>query len=105
MLYNKRVLQSNIYLFYKSRGIKFDKIYNCCVLGRFLPQLAKQTLISVLSRSGIKEPRSKELLNKSEIIVDMDSVTIGKTKVPRFMTKDTSKVPDILFYNVPQVNF
>lgn len=34
--------------------------------------------------------------------VSEDSVLIGKTRVPRYKTDSKSKVPDILFYDVPQ---
>jgi hypothetical protein len=56
-----------------------------------------------MKRSGIDQHNQDGKSTPLDIVIDGDSVKIGNTKVPRFKTKDTSKVPDILFYNVPQV--
>lgn len=69
---------------------------------RFLPPLARQALESVLKRNNIKYT-SNSSTGLAEINIFDDSIIIGSTKAPRLKSGDTSKVPDIVFYNIPQV--
>lgn len=39
-----------------------------------------------------------------KIVTDGREITIGNTSAPVFQTSASSKVPDILFYDVPQVH-
>ncbi|XP_075230942.1 von Willebrand factor A domain-containing protein c12.2 [Lycorma delicatula] len=74
------------------------------VLAKFLPPLARQTLETVLQRAGVtsKTPPSSYNSSTPQITVHDDSVQIGSTVAQRYVTSATSKVPDVLFYDVPQ---
>lgn len=76
-------------------------IHQAC-LARFLPTLARQALDNALSEADIiNKPQSTEgNLNGCE--VQGNTVRIGNTTAPRYQTTATSKVPDVLFYDVPQ---
>lgn len=52
---------------------------------------------------GIVKQPAGEIPPVGKIIVDDETTTIGRTLIPRYKSADTSKVPDILFYDVPQV--
>ncbi|XP_014258811.1 von Willebrand factor A domain-containing protein 8 isoform X2 [Cimex lectularius] len=78
----------------------YSVIQRAC-LAKFLPPLAKQTLDTILSRAGLVESSLEDNLNK-KITVNDNTVTVGNTTAPIFQTTATSKVPDILFYDVPQ---
>lgn len=70
---------------------------------RFLPQLTKQMLEKTLYSCNI-EPISTDLNGSSiECKYDSDNLTIGNTTVPRYNTEASSKVPNVLFYDLPQV--
>lgn len=70
---------------------------------RFLPQLTKQMLEKTLYSCSI-QPISENLNDSSiECVYDNDNLTIGSTTVPRYITEASSKVPNILFYDLPQV--
>uniref|UniRef100_A0A1B6BXM8 VWFA domain-containing protein n=1 Tax=Clastoptera arizonana TaxID=38151 RepID=A0A1B6BXM8_9HEMI len=78
----------------------YSIIQQAC-LAKFLPPLARQALESVLKRNGIQHSSFSEN-RQSEIQFSESSVTIGQTKVSINKTVDSSKVPDIVFYNIPQ---
>lgn len=73
------------------------------IIYRFLPQLTKQMLEKTLYSCNI-QPMSTNL-NDSPIKCNYDNnnLTIGNTTVPRYKTNASSKVPNILFYDLPQV--
>ncbi|KAG7197989.1 hypothetical protein KM043_016215 [Ampulex compressa] len=78
----------------------YEAVQRAC-LARFLPAIAKQALEDCCARLNITP--SKNMLNteiKCEILED--SVRIGNTVMDRYDTAALSKVPDILFYDVPQ---
>ncbi|PSN51375.1 von Willebrand factor A domain-containing protein 8, partial [Blattella germanica] len=71
-------------------------------LARFLPTLARQALDKVLSDADISTiPQSSEP-NSKVCEVQGNSVRIGNTVAPRYQTAASSKVPDVLFFDVPQ---
>lgn len=50
------------------------------------------------------EPISTDLNESAiECKYDNDNLTIGSTTVPRYNTEASSKVPNVLFYDLPQV--
>jgi len=80
-------------------------VKNICVcdIFRFLPTLAQQALTTVLSDAGIStvaEPADPTL---KVCEVRGNVLRIGKTTAARYETGTSSKVPDVLFFNVPQV--
>lgn len=80
-------------------------VKNVCVcdIFRFLPTLAQQTLNTVLSDAGINtvaEPTDQTL---KVCKVQGNVLRIGNTTAARYETATSSKVPDVLFFNVPQV--
>ena len=78
----------------------YDAIQRAC-LARFLPTIPKQALEDTLKKLNIKAvPR--ETIEKIKCVVDEKSVTIGNTTVKRYETNALTKVPDIVFYDVPQ---
>ncbi|OXU18814.1 hypothetical protein TSAR_009759 [Trichomalopsis sarcophagae] len=78
----------------------YDAVHRAC-LARFLPSIAKQALEDSLKKFNIS-PKKEGLDSDIRCIVDKDTVTIGATTVPRYKTSALTKVPDILFYDVPQ---
>lgn len=66
-----------------------------------MPPLAKQALDKVLADRSIT-PDATYLNNRVETKVSENFVEIGSTKVPRYVTDVKTKVPDILFFDVPQ---
>jgi len=71
---------------------------------RFLPQLTKEMLDKTLYSCSI-QPESSNV-DDSSIKCKYDDVnlTIGSTTVARYKTDASSKVPAILFYDLPQVS-
>ncbi|KAG5321336.1 VWA8 protein, partial [Acromyrmex heyeri] len=81
-----------------------DDVYNAvqrACLARFLPTIAKEALEDSCRRLGIVSPETTadSMIKYS---VTKDSVKIGNTVVDRYFTTAHSKVPDILFYDVPE---
>lgn len=70
--------------------------------GRFLPPLARKALETVLERAGLKQTRQSTVSQK--IKVAEDEVCIGNTVALKFKTDAKSKVPDIIFFDIPQVS-
>ncbi|XP_053996012.1 von Willebrand factor A domain-containing protein 8 isoform X1 [Hylaeus anthracinus] len=78
----------------------YDAVQRAC-LTRFLPTVAKQALEDCCKRVGIVPTKSVPNEDiKCEIMEN--TVRIGNTVVDRYSTKALTKVPDILFYDVPQ---
>nr|CAD7429314.1 unnamed protein product [Timema monikensis] len=78
-----------------------DTIHRAC-LARFLPTVARQALDTAVSKAGLSAaPRT---LGPEDLVceVDGDLVRIGRTTAQRYHTTAETKVPDILFFDVPQ---
>ncbi|KAJ9575372.1 hypothetical protein L9F63_025676, partial [Diploptera punctata] len=71
-------------------------------LVKFLPTLARQALDNVLHEADISKTPLSTTDNVNICEVQGNTVRIGNTTAPRYQTSATSKVPDILFYDVPQ---
>ncbi|KAJ0176447.1 hypothetical protein K1T71_007626 [Dendrolimus kikuchii] len=76
-------------------------------LAKFLPNLARRALNGANQKLGIDQPRKFGLFggNKEEKVscsVKNNILTIGNTSTEIFKTDSLTKVPDILFYDVPQ---
>lgn len=78
----------------------YDIVQRAC-LARFLPILTKQALENCLKKLDIL-PKGKDFDMKIICKVDEEFVTIGETRMKRYETNALTKIPDILFYNVPQ---
>lgn len=78
----------------------YDAVHRAC-LARFLPSIARQALEDSLKKFHI-HPKKEGPDSNIRCIVDQDTVTIGATTVSRYKTSALTKVPDILFYDVPQ---
>lgn len=71
---------------------------------RFLPPLTRHSLDTMLFKSGI-EPLADTYSSEKTCSVNNGVVTIGDTAVPQYKTLDSVKVPNVLFYDLPQVIF
>nr|XP_050853012.1 von Willebrand factor A domain-containing protein 8 [Vespula vulgaris]XP_050853013.1 von Willebrand factor A domain-containing protein 8 [Vespula vulgaris] len=78
----------------------YTAVHRAC-LARFLPSVTKQALDDCLNRLNII-PKKDTTDRIIDCEVTNETVKIGKTIVDRYNTKLLSKVPDILFYDVPQ---
>lgn len=78
----------------------YDAVQRAC-LTRFLPAIAKQALEDCCRRLDIV-PSTSAIDLEIEYAVTGDVVRIGDTAVNRYRTAALSKVPDILFYDVPE---
>lgn len=78
----------------------YDAVQRTC-LARFLPAIAKQALEDCCRRLRIVPSKSTA---DSEVACSIteDTVKIGDTVVDRYRTAMLSKVPDIVFYDVPE---
>lgn len=70
-------------------------------LAKFLPSLPRAALENAIENVSISRPKSRKLSTIS-INVQNDDLTIGSTTTKRYETKAHTKVPDIVFFNVPQ---
>ncbi|XP_013145286.1 PREDICTED: von Willebrand factor A domain-containing protein 8 [Papilio polytes] len=75
-------------------------------LAKFLPNLARRALDGASQKIGIDRPTRFGLFNNNEkklpCNVQNGVLTIGNTTTEVFKTDALTKVPDILFYDVPQ---
>ncbi|PNF24076.1 hypothetical protein B7P43_G04705 [Cryptotermes secundus] len=71
-------------------------------LSRFLPSLARQALDTVLIDAGISAATQTSDSTSKVCEVQDNVVRIGNTTAPRYQTSASSKVPDVLFFDVPQ---
>ncbi|XP_077256082.1 von Willebrand factor A domain-containing protein c12.2 isoform X4 [Temnothorax americanus] len=78
----------------------YNAVQRAC-LARFLPAIAKEALEDSCRRLGIVPPKST-VDSAIECSVTEDSVRIGDTVADRYRTAALSKVPDIVFYDVPE---
>ncbi|XP_017778440.1 PREDICTED: von Willebrand factor A domain-containing protein 8 [Nicrophorus vespilloides] len=70
-------------------------------MAKFLPSLAREALEKTLDKVDIL-PNMSTTTNELKCEVVNDVVTIGKTSIPLYKTDSLTKVPNILFYDVPQ---
>lgn len=68
---------------------------------KFLPSVTRQGLEKTLAKIGII-PSKTETPKTVKCEVQNDILTIGSTSCPIYKTQDMSKIPSILFYDVPQ---
>lgn len=68
---------------------------------KFLPSMTRQALEKTLSKIGIA-PSKNETSKSIRCEVENGVLTIGSTSCPVYKTENLSKVPNILFYDVPQ---
>nr|XP_023019767.1 von Willebrand factor A domain-containing protein 8 [Leptinotarsa decemlineata] len=68
---------------------------------KFLPSLTRQVLEKTLEKVKIT-PSENNDKNPVQSEIKDGILTIGSIAVPVYKTKDLTKVPDILFYDVPQ---
>lgn len=78
----------------------YDAVHRAC-LARFLPAVPKQALEDCMKQLGIYPMKNKSI-DTIKCTVNDSSVTIGNTTMNRYKTDALTKVPDILFYDVPQ---
>ncbi|KAJ8722262.1 hypothetical protein PYW08_004664 [Mythimna loreyi] len=77
-------------------------------LAKFLPNLARRALDGASQRLGIDPPRRFGIFGnnptetKVKCSVNNNVLTIGNTSTEIYKTDALTKVPDILFYDVPQ---
>jgi MoxR-like ATPase len=69
---------------------------------KFLPSLARQALERTIQRLGIVPEEGSD--DSSPIVCEVKNnvLTIGQSSVPVYQTTHLTKVPNILFYDVPQ---
>uniref|UniRef100_A0A2M3ZH50 von Willebrand factor A domain-containing protein 8 n=1 Tax=Anopheles braziliensis TaxID=58242 RepID=A0A2M3ZH50_9DIPT len=84
-------------------------IVHATFLSKFMPNLARNVLESAMERTGIRQTDSTtagETADPKTPLVELlegDRVLrLGRTVVRRYETDAVSKVPDIVFYDVPQ---
>lgn len=70
-------------------------------LAKFLPSLPRAALENAIENAGIVRPKSSKSPTTS-INMQNDTLTIGATSTKRYETNALTKVPDIVFYDVPQ---
>ncbi|XP_059052100.1 von Willebrand factor A domain-containing protein 8 [Achroia grisella] len=75
-------------------------------LAKFLPNLARRALDGASQNLGIEPPSRFSVANQKEkkigCSVQNGVLTIGNTSTDVYKTQALTKVPDILFYDVPQ---
>lgn len=70
-------------------------------LAKFLPSLPRTALENAIEKVSIKKPRNLAA-PKTKIQIENGNLTIGKTSTKRYETNALTKVPDIVFFDVPQ---
>lgn len=78
-------------------------------LAKFLPNIARNALENACASCSINSEnrelyfaRKKPENNDIKFTINNGTLTIGSTSVPIYETESLTKVPDILFYDVPQ---
>lgn len=71
-------------------------------LAKFLPNLPRNALESTLKKFNISAEYFESDFPKSQIELSDKKLRIGNTETELYQTDAVSKVPDILFYDVPQ---
>ncbi|XP_031637278.1 von Willebrand factor A domain-containing protein 8 [Contarinia nasturtii] len=70
-------------------------------LAKFLPSLPRAALENAIKNVSISPPKTSNL-PKASIKVDNGMLTIGSTSTSLYKTQALTKVPDIVFFDVPQ---
>lgn len=78
----------------------YDAVQRAC-LARFLPTIAKQALNDCCNNVNVVPTRSTPNVSV-KCQINGNTVRIGDTVVERYNTTALTKVPDVLFYDVPQ---
>ncbi|KAF3429906.1 hypothetical protein E2986_02885 [Frieseomelitta varia] len=78
----------------------YDAVQRAC-LARFLPTIAKQALNDCCNNVNVVPTRSTPNVSV-KCQINGNTVQIGDTVVERYNTTALTKVPDVLFYDVPQ---
>lgn len=71
-------------------------------LAKFLPALPRAALENAIRNVGIERVRPTTREIDSSISIENNNLRIGTTASPLYRTDAVTKVPDILFYDVPQ---
>ncbi|XP_060525989.1 von Willebrand factor A domain-containing protein 8 isoform X2 [Cylas formicarius] len=71
---------------------------------KFLPQLTRKSLENTIRSVGIvpEEVMDTDQLDKLACHVNDGVVTIGRTSAPVYQSKSLTKVPHVVFYDIPQ---
>ncbi|KFB42502.1 AGAP000545-PA-like protein [Anopheles sinensis] len=81
------------------------EIVHATFMSKFMPSVARGVLESAMRRcmdaGGLREATG-EGRRPVEVELTDDTLRIGSTSVARYRTEAVSKVPDIVFYDVPQ---
>uniref|UniRef100_A0A2M4A0X9 von Willebrand factor A domain-containing protein 8 n=1 Tax=Anopheles triannulatus TaxID=58253 RepID=A0A2M4A0X9_9DIPT len=84
-------------------------IVHATFLSKFMPSLARNVLESAMERTGIQRLDSAREADANdpkaplvELLEEGTVLRLGRTVVRRYETEAVSKVPDIVFYDVPQ---
>lgn len=70
-------------------------------LAKFLPSLSRAALENAIANVHIDRPKDHNRSTPA-IQVDENTLTIGKTSTKRYQTNALTKVPEVLFFDVPQ---
>ncbi|CAG9772643.1 unnamed protein product [Ceutorhynchus assimilis] len=71
---------------------------------KFLPSITRKSLEKLISNVGIIPPNSTIDHGEENIRLEVKNnvLTIGNTSVPVYQTSNLTKVPKVLFYDIPQ---
>ncbi|XP_058445081.1 von Willebrand factor A domain-containing protein 8 [Malaya genurostris] len=83
-------------------GRSAHSILHNTFLTKFMPNLPRSVLETALRKCAVVPNTEKQRDEHITISTDGGVLRIGKTEVPIYQTEAVSKVPDIVFYNVPQ---
>lgn len=70
-------------------------------LAKFLPPLPRAALDNACAKVSINKPRGNAS-QPAEVTIDNNTLTIGRTSAKQYVTDAVTKIPDIVFFNVPQ---
>lgn len=70
-------------------------------LAKFLPSLPRAALENAIENVSITKPK-RQTMPITEIHVENNLLRIGKTSTEQYKTNAVTKIPDIVFYDVPQ---
>lgn len=68
-----------------------------------MPQLTRQMLEKTLYSCSIQPAVENFDSSLIQCVYDDDNLTIGSTTVSRYKTDASSKIPNVLFFDLPQV--
>uniref|UniRef100_A0AAG5DY10 von Willebrand factor A domain-containing protein 8 n=1 Tax=Anopheles atroparvus TaxID=41427 RepID=A0AAG5DY10_ANOAO len=80
------------------------ELVHATFMSKFMPSVARGVLESAVRRCLQDGGRTRDALDRQPVTVELtdETVRIGGTSVARYRTEAVSKVPDIVFYDVPQ---